>query len=140
MRWVWGIVMSVLATLGIAAIAAFGSGADLEAFTPWDGLCSMPASAISAAPIQSSGLVTANTHPLDWCTERDSMTDPRCSAGDPSTPWSSTPTRSCAPQPDLVAHTASVDQPPNVLAERPNAPGHGPGLRLHAPHFRPPRA
>jgi len=140
MLGVWGIVMIVLATLGIAAIAAFGSSADLEAFTPWDGLCSMPASALNTAPQKSAALAVPSANQLDWCTERDSMTDPRCSAGEPSTPWSSAPSRSFAPQPDLVAHSASPDQLPTVLAERPHDPGHGPGLQLHTSHFRPPRA
>ncbi len=132
--------MSVLATLGIAAIAAFGSGADLEAFTPWDGLCSMPASALTAAPSQSAALAVPSNNQLDWCTERDSMTDPRCSAGEPSTPWSSSPSRSFAPQPDLVAHGAPPDREVILLAERPDHAGHGPGLPMHASHFRPPRA
>ena len=71
--------MSVLATVGLAALAALGATGNIGLATEAP-LCSVPAGAAElSAPLEIVPLAAASDRP-DWCTEKDALADPRCGA------------------------------------------------------------
>ncbi|MCB9646842.1 MAG: hypothetical protein H6730_09650 [Deltaproteobacteria bacterium] len=127
----------MLSTLGILALAALGGGASPAPHV--DGVvCTMPAPAEPEGPAMS--VWVAATPPPDWCTERDSMTDPRCSPV-----GQGRPTGAPASGYQHRLDPASVGQVPEVAplvraAAPPTAPLRGPGHGVTRRLLRPPRA
>lgn len=131
----------MLASLGIAALAALGAtgalsspGTDLTA-------CSVHPSVLAELPslIEAVASVPA-AHQADWCTEKDGLLDPRCDAPGrgsvPGAPSTSSPTS--APEADLGV---PVEAPARLVRDAdppPEARRSATTSALDAP-FRPPR-
>lgn len=128
--------MSVLATVGIAALAALGAMSDAE---PEAGLCSVHPSALAELSEPMLASWAGSAPQTTWCTEADSLTDPRCHAQGQG---------SRAPSEERVQTRSGPDGMPAVYLEAPRpprvvpnpAPARRPVDAERAPPFRPPRS